>query len=236
MVPRAILFDLGNTLVAYYRKDEFAPILRRAVMSVIAVLQRCDMVVPSVDAAMQAALAENSEAADHRFSPLMPRLQRIFNLPVHLAQSFEESLAAAFMEPIFATARVYEDTIPVLDALRHLGIKTAIVSNSPWGSTSTLWQLELARLDLRSRVDAAVFCGDVGWRKPALPIFQHAAALLQEKPEHCVFCGDDPDWDIRGSRAAGMKPLLLDRVGMHAGYIGDRIVSLTELLVQLRAA
>jgi len=45
-------------------------------------------------------------------------------------------------------------------------IKTAIVSNSPWGSSANAWRHELMRHGLLERVDAAVFCGDVGWRKP----------------------------------------------------------------------
>jgi hypothetical protein len=32
--PSAVLFDLGNTLAAYYRRDEFQPILERALDNV----------------------------------------------------------------------------------------------------------------------------------------------------------------------------------------------------------
>ena len=117
----------------------------------------------------------------------------------------------------------------VLKELRSRGLKTAVVSNSPWGSAAELWREELRRLELLPLIDAAVFCGDVGWRKPAPAIFQHAAALVGEKPEHCLFVGDDPEWDMLGSKAAGMRPVLLDRVGRHRDYVGNKITSLTEL-------
>jgi len=35
----AVLFDLGNTLAAYYRRDEFQPILERAVDNVLTELR-----------------------------------------------------------------------------------------------------------------------------------------------------------------------------------------------------
>ena len=51
-------------------------------------------------------------------------------------------------------------------ALRSRGIKTAIVSNTPWGSPADAWRAELTRHGLLDKVDATVFCMDVGWRKP----------------------------------------------------------------------
>jgi hypothetical protein len=36
---RAVLFDLGNTLVSYYAAPDFGPILRRALRACIEVLE-----------------------------------------------------------------------------------------------------------------------------------------------------------------------------------------------------
>jgi putative hydrolase of the HAD superfamily len=66
----------------------------------------------------------------------------------------------------------------------------------------------------------------VGWRKPAGPVFEHAASKLGVKPEECIFVGDNPAWDVEGSRASGMKAVLLDRQGRTEGALR----SLTELL------
>jgi putative hydrolase of the HAD superfamily len=225
----AVLFDLGNTLVAYYRKEEFAPVLASAVAAAIDLLEKHGIVTLHFDAAMQAALAENRESPDHRFSPLLPRLRRIFRLQADLPPVVTLALTDAFMRPIFDTAKLYDDAIPALKELRSRGLKTVIVSNSPWGSAPALWRQELDRHGLLPLIDAAVFCGDVGWRKPALQIFRHAAALIAESPEHCLFVGDDPEWDIRGSKAAGMRPVLIDRSALHHDYVGNKITSLTEL-------
>jgi FMN phosphatase YigB (HAD superfamily) len=68
--------------------------------------------------------------------------------------------------------------VSILQIISELGIKSAIVSNTPWGSAAAAWRKELARLGLADAVDAAVFCTDVGWRKPASPAFERALTLL----------------------------------------------------------
>jgi putative hydrolase of the HAD superfamily len=97
------------------------------------------------------------------------------------------SLGTAFMRPIFDLARPYPQTPIVLECLRRRGIKTAIVSNTPWGSPSSVWRTELARHGLLERVDAVVFCVDVGWRKPHRAPFDRALALLDVAPTDAVF-------------------------------------------------
>jgi putative hydrolase of the HAD superfamily len=60
-----------------------------------------------------------------------------------------------------------------------------------------------------------VFCRDVGWRKPARTIFESAIKALGTQPGDCLFVGDDPRWDFRGARSAGMEAVLIDRTGEH---------------------
>jgi putative hydrolase of the HAD superfamily len=156
---------------------------------------------------------EDHEAADHRVRPLEERLGRIFGIDRSQGPEVAAAMCLRFTEPIFAQGRRYEDVLPVLRQLREEGIRTAIVSNTPWGSPGSLWREELVRLGLSSWVDAAVFCTDVGWRKPARPIFERAMKLLRAGPEDCLLVGDDPRWDLAGSRAVGIDAILIDRYG-----------------------
>ncbi|MES2604469.1 MAG: HAD family hydrolase [Pseudomonadota bacterium] len=233
MQKPAVLFDLGNTLVSYYRKEEFTPVLELCITNVIQELQRMEVGGIKPEAALAAALQENQEARDHHFSPLWPRLARIFRMPLHGSPALFDTMCTVFMQPIFATANVYEDTIPVLQSLKEAGFKTAIVSNSPWGSSPALWRAELHRLGLLQLVDKVILCGDVGWRKPAPQIFRHAAKSLGEPCENCLFVGDDPEWDVYGSSAVGMQSLLLDRTNFHDEWYGDKLRNLDELAERL---
>jgi putative hydrolase of the HAD superfamily len=226
----AILFDLGNTLVSYYKRHEFREILERAIRSVLGELQSRDMATVSYDHALGAALAENRESADCRVKPMLDRLQRVFRLPPEDIASVGDLLCQRFLEPIFAIGRVYEDTIPVLERLRSNRYRIGIVSNLPWGSPAGAWRQELQRLGVASLVDSTTLCADVGWRKPARQIFEAAARSLAVRCDECTFVGDNMQWDIEGSAAVGMNPVLLDREGHHMEYQGQRISDLKALL------
>ena len=226
----AVLFDLGNTLAAYYHADQFQPILKRAISALSNELESRGLYRVPFDAAFASALAENREAPDFRFTPMAERFERIFEISLAGDAVLSQRLCELFLSPIFAIARVYDDTLPVIGKLRDAGFRMAIVSNAPWGSPPELWHNELKRLGLASAVDAIVMCGDVGWRKPAREIFESAASALGRRPDQCIFVGDDLRWDISGSEAVGMRPVLIDRNHRHQQYTGKRIEGLQELL------
>lgn len=226
----AVLFDLGNTLAAYYHADEFLPILEHGIRGVLAELKSRNLTNVPFDEAIQAARAENIEAQDFRFTPMAERFERIFGVSLRDEPLLSKKLCEIFLQPIFNVGRIYEDTFPTLNALRNAGHPTAIVSNAPWGSPSELWHEELDRLGLKSAVGHVVLCGDVGWRKPAARIFEFAAAKLDRPPKECIFVGDDIRWDISGSEAAGMRAVLIDRDHRHQEYGGFSIGNLSEIL------
>ena len=197
-----VLFDLGNTLVSYYESKNFPPILQAAIGEVERFTE--------AKADWGRVEAEKHTAKDFRVTPLEERLSRIF---AGTTWDGAESLEACrrFMKPIFGIAHLYDDVLPALKSLKERGIRTAIVSNTPWGSPAALWREELARLGLADAVDLAVFCTDCGWRKPARQIFDYTLEKLGATPGQCVFVGDDPRWDIAGPQAIGMDALLIDR-------------------------
>ena len=165
----AVLFDLGNTLAAYYGRGEFQPILQQALRNVIDELQCHDAACVDFEVALARSQLENREAGDYRVRPLAERLVRIFELDSNAESTMIDVLVERFLEPIFAVGSVYDDSREALDRLRDAGYRVGIVSNAPWGSPSELWRRESARLRLLDAVDLVVFCGDVGWRKPGAP-------------------------------------------------------------------
>jgi HAD superfamily hydrolase (TIGR01509 family) len=203
---RAVLFDLGNTLVSYYAAADFGPILRKCLRGCFEVLGPGSSL--DEEEIFEHALTLNTERSDHAVWPLAERLEILFGEPVRDAAT-RQRLAAAFLEPIFATAFVDPEALSTLASLRARGFVTAIVSNTPWGSPSAPWRAELARHNLLSAVDAVVFCADVGYRKPHRAPFDRALALLEVRAADAVFVGDDPRWDVAGAEQAGIRPLLL---------------------------
>ena len=228
--PTAVLFDLGNTLASYYYAEQFQPVLEAGVRNGLDELRRRELAPIDVITAVDTARTLNREAADLSVCPLAERLRQVFALGATVDDELIAALCERFLAPIFALGRRAEDALPTLANLRAAGFSTAIVSNTPWGSPAHLWRAELARLGLLEAVDATVFCVDVGWRKPARVIFEHAAERLSVGADACCFVGDDLQWDVEGAVAAGMNAVLLDRDERYPGYTGAKARDLWDVV------
>jgi len=204
----AILFDLGNTLVSYYQRDQFPIILRESLSGVLMAAGVSSHQV-DLDDLLQAALRLNREREDHMVWPLSERLHTLMK-EYRPAQALPmETMVEAFLQPIFQCAHLDKDATTILDELRKRSIRTAIVSNTPWGSPAEPWRRELARHGLLERCDAVVFCVEVGWRKPHKAPFHRALELIECDAARSAFVGDNPRWDVIGARESGLTPILI---------------------------
>ncbi len=120
----------------------------------------------------------------------------------------------------------YPDAIPALNGLRDRGLRLVAVSN---------WDCSLPRVldgcGLGELLDATVTSAETGSRKPDPVIFQRALELAGCEPGEALHVGDTAEEDVTGARAAGIRPLLIDRDGPD----GD-IASLEEIDQHLRDA
>jgi len=207
--------------VQYWARAEFPGLLRQAIGQVGEYLDSEGLLRVPEKVRWQRVAQEQGSDPTHRVQPLRSRLRRIFEIDDRAPEALLREMCRRFMEPLFARGRVYPDVYATLAALRRAGLRTAILSNTPWGSPGWLWREEVVRLGLVSRVDLVVFCADVGWRKPAAPIFEYALSYFGVTPRETLFVGDDPRWDIAGPHALGIDAVLIDRrrVDTDAGAI-----------------
>ncbi len=210
-MKKAILFDLGNTLAAYHTSAEWPAILERCIGEVQDELRRRGLLRLSPEEVWAGVRKESREVTDYRVLPMEERLMRVFQLDLPPDSPLIMALCRRFIRPIVTTARLYDDTLPVLQQLTARGVRMGLISNAPWGTPSVLWHEEVGRLGLIPYLEAVVICTDVGWRKPAPQIFQYALAQLGVTPDECLLVGDDTRWDIVGARAVGMEALLIER-------------------------
>jgi putative hydrolase of the HAD superfamily len=116
---------------------------------------------------------------------------------------------------------LYDDVPDALAAIRAAGLRIGLVSNSARDVR------EFARhhgLD----VDAGISSFHHGRTKPHASIFRAVLELLEVEPAEAVMVGDTIADDVEGALALGMRAVLLDREGRHAGF-EPRIESLSEL-------
>jgi putative hydrolase of the HAD superfamily len=125
------------------------------------------------------------------------------------------------VEELVAAIRfsAYPDAIPALRALRDRGLRLVAVSNWDCSLPRVLEQCGLGEL-----LDATVTSAETGSRKPDPRIFSRALELAGCEAGEVVHVGDTPEEDVAGARAAGIRPLLIDR----DGAAGD-IASLEEI-------
>jgi putative hydrolase of the HAD superfamily len=102
---------------------------------------------------------------------------------------------------------LYEDSVPVMRAVRERGIRVAVVSNC---SHSTRPIVE--RLGLEDKADAVVLSFEVGVAKPDAGIYLTALERLRVAPDEAVFVDDQAAY-CDGATAVGMASYLIQREG-----------------------
>lgn len=116
---------------------------------------------------------------------------------------------------------LYDDSLPVLRAVKAAGLKIALVSNTSRDLNDFVRYHAIA-------VDAAVTSRTHGKVKPHPTIFHAALSLLRLEPQAAVMVGDSLADDIEGARAVGIRAVLVDRARMYPDEVG-RLETLAEL-------
>lgn len=102
---------------------------------------------------------------------------------------------------------LYEDSLPVMRALRERQIRVAVVSNC---SHSTRPIVD--RLGLEDEADAVVLSYEVGVAKPEAGIYLTALERLRVAPDEAVFVDDQAAY-CDGATVVGMSAYLIQREG-----------------------
>ena len=118
-------------------------------------------------------------------------------------------MLATFEERLIASTQLYDDSIPVLEALRADGMRIGIVTN---GYTA-LQTRKLEHHGLPDMVDFVLVSEAVGLHKPHPGIFQVALHKAGAKAEETLMVGDNLWADIAGAAATGIPSVLIDPEG-----------------------
>jgi putative hydrolase of the HAD superfamily len=118
------------------------------------------------------------------------------------------------------------DAPRVIEGLKRRGLRVAVISNTEDGRLED----SLAAAGLAGRFDLLVDSHLVGCRKPDAAIFRLALARLGVEAGDAAFVGDSYESDALAARAAGMRAVLLDPLGLHPESLCPRIASLRELV------
>jgi HAD superfamily hydrolase (TIGR01509 family) len=143
--------------------------------------------------------------------------------PAETRSAVLERVIAGFRN-IHTWSKVLPDTVPVLEKLKAAGYYLAVISNSD-GSVES----ELRRAGLGEYLEFVIDSSVVGVEKPHPEIFQIALERSGIKPSEAVYVGDTYPTDIGGAELAGLRGILIDRVGAYPDATCPRITSLSGL-------
>ena len=215
MEIKAIIFDLGGTLIEYAGTFAVWP----------------DLETPGLKAAFRYLAAQGISLPDfEKFSSsafqILPRRWQMATggeRNLQLLDFLEENLDACDVENVSyeqlqQAAMRYEQTIcaqavpleaaqETLAILKGLGYQIGLLSNTMFSGAAHI--ADLKRFSLDGYFDAMLFSAEAGKWKPSPAPYLDLLNQLDIAPEKSVFVGDDPANDIVGGQKAGLRTVLM---------------------------
>ena len=230
---RAVIFDAGLTLIhdTTPAHEIASEVLNRRGISI-----GHDTIIDAMRVAM-ADVAKRWHTGDHWLTEASVKALFATSYRVGLSAIEELSLRPDLLElvitDIYETYRdphhwnAYPDVVPTLEALRQRGVRMGVISDWGHGLEGILLELELGEY-----FDFLVVSARLGIAKPDPRVFESALARLDVPAINCAYVGDTYVKDVFGARAAGLTPVLLDRLGI-APAMDCRVVHDLSALVSV---
>jgi len=238
VLPRAILFDLDDTLIRAYAQPEEA--WTRLLHIFSAHLDAHDAgAIERVRAAImgeaRAFWNDRTEAARWRLD--IPTARRLsvrrglekFGRP---DEALADRIADAFTEMRRREYQLYPDAHATVDALRDAGVKLALVTNGAGDPQ----RAKIERFELAHRFHHIQIEGEFGQGKPELAVYQHAMEKLGVAATDTWMVGDNYEWEVVAPQSLGIRGIWYDPfdagIPAHATARPSRVIKRLAELVE----
>lgn len=221
MQPRAIFFDVGNTLLFPDRAHILRPLHERNVRPTLAQWHAIERETKN----KFDDVVEHGGPVDHGFWHMFyTRLLREMQVQ-------DDALRDSLVEATRVSANWCEIRPGTREILDRLGKRyaLAVISNADGKIADVLKRCGIADC-FASITDS----GLVGYEKPHPAIFEAALREMQAAPAESLYVGDVYSVDYLGATAAGMQGMLFDVSGAYRELAAPRVESLEELETKLR--
>jgi putative hydrolase of the HAD superfamily len=211
-LPRAILFDLDDTLIRAYAQPEEA--WRRLLDTFAEPLDAPD--APAIERVRVAVMDEarrlwSDQTVAARWRLDIPGARRLATRRGLARLGYDDEaladrIADAFTEMRRQEYRLYPDAHTTVDALRQAGVKLALVTN---GASATQRD-KITRFDLAHRFDHIQIEGEFGQGKPELAVYRHALEKIGCEACDAWMVGDNYEWEVVAPQKLGMCGIWYD--------------------------
>lgn len=200
----AVLFDWGGTL-SHWVPQAKVPEFWRAAAAAIDPERIEDLAEALLKAEYavwdQVRGAQRSGRLDEIFAAAMAEHD------LELAEAEFQLAAGKYFEAWELELRHKDDAMPMLAALKSMGLKTALLSNTHW--PRHFHEMLLERDGLAEFIDVRLYTSDMTHVKPHPIAFKAALKALDIRPSRAVFVGDRRYDDVFGAQAVGMRTVLV---------------------------
>ena len=221
-VWRAVLFDLGDTLIDNHPLAP-AALDRLSARSLWSGL-RTRLIHPPERSKLIASVNGGLADAARRYWAAgreAPAGSVFGGLRIDLAADLPDlapgDLELMYLAPRLSRQRALSGAVDLLTSLQQAGVKLGLVSNCVFARESM--NAHLHSLGLLGLLDAVVYSSTAGWRKPRPEAFAAALESLGVAAADAVMVGDDLRADVAGALDAGLGGAVWfwgRRVGMAA--------------------
>jgi putative hydrolase of the HAD superfamily len=234
-LPRAILFDLDDTILAAGLRPEVLELITAEFAAELAPLSP-DEVAERLDAALAAFWSDPERHKIARFGLAEARRQVFAEAfaeigAAHLTAELAARLAAQFSAHRDRLTDFFPGARETIEALKARGVLLALVTN---GDSATQ-RGKVERFSLASLFDHIQIEGEHDFGKPDERAYRHAMQALGVEPHETWMVGDHLEWEVVVPQKLGIFAIWHDATGhglpADSAVRPDRIVRLiSELL------
>jgi putative hydrolase of the HAD superfamily len=239
MFPRAVLFDMDDTLISAYRQPELAWVaIAREFEADLAGWSPSD-VAEAVSAAAERFWADENRHRLGRLNLLEARagiVREGFARLARTSAAAPDNIVAHKMSSRYDTYRneqmfLFPHAHEVVDAMREAGVKLALITNG----AARPQRAKVERFHLTHRFHHIQIEGELGFGKPEERAYHHAMSALGVEAHETWMVGDNLEWEVVAPQRLGIHAIWYDTSGdgLPSGTQArpDRIIrSLRELL------
>ena len=208
---KAVVFDLGETLLTFGRVDTHG-VFGEAARLTYDFLRDCEQPVPSFGVYKRHNFLvlrwrywqSSMTGKDFDSLELLKKINRRYGVELEDAQW--EKLVQLWYEPLKKLGRPESDIVGTLSNLKAAGLKLGIVSNT--FVHRCCLEPHLAEFGMLEFFDAILFSYEFPFRKPDPRILIKAADALGVRLPNAMYVGDRIDNDIKPALFLDMTPVL----------------------------
>jgi putative hydrolase of the HAD superfamily len=234
-LPRAILFDLDDTILAAGQRLEVLRLIAGAFEAELAPL-RPDDVAERLDAALEAFWSDPARHKIARFGISEARRQVIADAFVatgsaHMTEELAERFAARFTADRDQLTDFFPGARETIETLKTRGVRMALVTN---GDHATQ-RAKIERFSLAPLFDHIQIEGEHDFGKPDERAYLHAMSALGVEAHETWMVGDNLEWEVAAPQKLGIFAIWHDGFGKGLPEGGavrpDRVIrAISELL------